>query len=122
MAAKCELWIRAFLSGLGIEVDFNKKFDLGETPTGHCHQYRTQATADSDEVLDLGDIATVDMIILKAVTNDLDVDTSYASSFSKELSMTEGETQVFKPEGITRIKNGTAAEVCVYEYVIIGRT
>jgi hypothetical protein len=121
MAAKAEIWIRAFLSGLGIDIDFPMKYNLSNTPTAHHSTTIQQSVADTDEALDLGGVSTVDMIILYAKTNDVDIDTSFSAAFSKELSFTEGEVQVFKPEGTVYFKNGTAAEQATIQYLVIGR-
>ena len=121
MAAKAEIWIRAFLSGLDLDIDFPKKFNLSNTPTKYARLSQLQAVADTGEAIDVGDVATVDMIIIYAKDNDVDIDTSYASAFSAEVAMTEGEVMIFKPEGTLWLKNGTAAEVATISYLVIGR-
>ena len=121
MAAKAEVWIRAFLSGLDVDVDFPKKFDLGQTPTKFALLTVQQAVADTEEAISVGDVSTVDMIVIHAKDNDVDIDTSFSVAFSAEVSMTEGEVQVFKPEGTMYFKNGTAAEQATISYLVIGR-
>lgn len=121
MAAELNIRVGMFLSGLGLSIDFVEKFTHSQTPAKKMLSIQDQAVADTAEALNLGDVTTIDMILMKATTNDVDVDTSYSSSFSKELSFTEGEVQLFKPEGTVWIKNGTGAEQVTVEYLIIGR-
>jgi hypothetical protein len=121
MAATAELWVRAFLSGLDLDIDFPKKITLSNTPTKYARLTQDQAVADTEEAIDVGDVATIDMIVIFAKTNDVDIDTSFSAAFSKEVSMTEGEVMVFKPEGTLYMKNGTAAEQATISYLVIGR-
>ena len=123
MAASGTINIIAQLLGLGKEVDFIDRFTLTNTPaftTGNM--YRTQAVADTEEALDLGGVSTVDLIVIKAVTNDLLIDTSYAAAtFSEEINVPEGEIAVFKPGATVYVMNEDAAEQVTYEYIVIGR-
>jgi hypothetical protein len=79
-----------------------------------------QAVADTDEVLAVGDVGTIELIIMKCITNDVDVDTSYSAAFSAEIEIQEGEVSIFKPSGTVRIKNNDAAEQSTVEYLILG--
>ncbi len=122
MAAELNIRVSAKLTGLGVPIEFLKKFLHSQTPTKKALLNQDQAVADTEEALNIGDVSTIDMIVIYAKTNDVDIDTSYASAtFSKELSMTEGEVQIFKPEGTVYIKNGTSAEQVTVEYFVIGR-
>ncbi len=122
MPATGTINIIAQLLGLGKEITFIDRFTLTETPALATQQYRTQDTTDAEEALDLGGVATVDLIIIKAVTNDLIIDTSYAAlTFSEEINVPEGEIAIFKPGATVYVMNGTALEVCTFEYIVIGR-
>ena len=86
MAATGTINIIAELLGLGTDLDFIDRFTLTETPTKSTKQYRIQATGGTAEVLDLGGVTTIDLIIIKAIANDLLIDTSNvggAGSFVK---------------------------------------
>lgn len=122
MAATGNINIIAELLGLGKDLDFLDRFTLTNTPTKSTKQYRQQAVADTEEALDLGGVSTVDLIIIKAVENDLLIDTSYAdATFSEEINLPEGEIAVFKPGGTVYINNEDGTEQCIYEYIVIGR-
>ncbi len=122
MAASANINIIAQLLGLGKEIDFIDRFTLTNTPALATQNYRTQAVADTEEALDLGGVSTVDLIVIKAVTNDLLIDTSYAAAtFSEEINVPAGELAVFKPGGAVYVKNEDGAEQCTYEYIVIGR-
>ena len=121
MAATGTISIIAELLGLGKEQRFLDKFTVTATPTKAHYNYRQQAVADTAEALDLGGISTVDCIIIKCITNDLSIDTSYSVSFSEEIEVLEGEIAVFNPSGTVYIKNQDSAEQSTYEYLVIGR-
>lgn len=121
MAASGTVSIIAELLGLGKEQRFLDKFTITATPTKAHYNYRQQAVADTAEALDLGGVSTVDCIIIKSITNDLSIDTSYVSSFVEELKLYEGEIAVFTPGGTVYVKNQDSAEQSTYEYLVIGR-
>jgi hypothetical protein len=128
MAAECEIKAILEFTGLGKEIFMDERFTTTETPDTAIYQYRVQAAADTEEALDLGDVAftTVDAIWIRCISNDLDIDTSYqAATFSAEITVNEGEVTIFKPNGTVGelyIKNNDAGEVSTFEYVIVGRT
>ncbi len=122
MAASLTVNIVAQLLGLGKEIDFIDRFTLTQIPALATQNYRTQAAANTEEALDLGGVSTVDLIIIKAVTNDLIIDTSYvAPTFSTEIVVPEGEIRIFTPGAAVYIMNEDTDEVCTYEYIVIGR-
>ena len=121
MAASGTVNIITQLLGLGKELNFIDRFTLTNTPTKATHNYREQATADTEEALDLGGVTTVDLIVIKCVANDMTIDTTWVTTYVSELTLVEGEIAVFKPTGTVYIKNGTALEKSTYEYIIIGR-
>lgn len=120
MAAECAVNILAEVTGLGQIQKFAEKFTTTATPT-RCHYgYIVQDTADTAQALDVGDVGTIELIIMKCVSNDVDVDTSYVSAFSAEIEIQEGEIQIFKPTGTVYIKNDDAGEQSTIEYIVIG--
>ncbi len=121
MAASATVNIMAELLGLGKDADFLDRFTLTDTPALHTKQYRTQAVADTEEVLDLGGVGTVDLIVIKAVTNDMTVDTSFNAAYSSEQIVKAGHIAIFQPTGTVYIKNEDAGEQVTYEYLVIGR-
>lgn len=124
MSAEFSVSVIAELIGLGKDVSFTDKGIDGTTPTAGSYMYRTLTTADADEALDLGDVSTVTAIVIRAVTNDLDIDLDYASSFDVDLTVKAGEVAAVipNPSGVTQIKNNGAAETPVFEYLLIGTT
>jgi len=120
MAAEASISILAEVTGLGQLQQLSDKFNVTTTPARVYYQYMEQATADTDEVLAIGDVGTVHLIILKCIANDVDIDTSYSAAFSAEIEVQEGEVSVFKPTGTLRLKNNDAAEKSTIEYLVIG--
>ena len=123
MAAEMNISISAELTGLGDMMKFlPKKYTLENTPTLKLLTRQIQAVADTEEALEVGDISTIDMIIMKCITKDCEVDVSFSAAFSAEITILEGETQAFKPSGTVYIRN-TAAEAAVstVEFIVVGR-
>jgi hypothetical protein len=97
-----------------------KKFNITATPDTKYHNNVTQAAADTEEALSLGDVGTIEMMIVHCITNDVDFDTAYASSFEATIQVQEGEWAVFKPAGTVWFKNDDSAEQTNFEYWLIG--
>lgn len=123
MAAIAAVRVSVELTGLGEVLDLAQKFNSSTTPTAANYQYRTQATTNTAEALALGDVSTVTGVWIKAVSKELAVDLDYVSAFDSDVSIPAGEANYFsKPAGTVYVKNETAGEVCVYEYLVIGTT
>ena len=120
MAAEARIKITGEVTGLGPELMFSANFVTTNTPTKACINRQVQAVADTDEILNLCGISTIDLVIVTAITNDLVIDSDYASSFDGDTHIPEGETRIIKPVGTIRIKNDDAAEVCTFDYLIVG--
>lgn len=121
MAAECSVSIIAELTGLGQLQQLAEKFSITTTPARVHYQYMEQYEANTHEVLDVGDVGTVHLIILKCIANDVDIDTSYvATTFSAEIEVQEGEVAVFKPTGTVWIRNDDDDEKSTIEYLVIG--
>ena len=122
MAAGFSVSILAELTGLGKDQFFCEKFSEINTPARALYQYMIQATADTAEALDVSDVATVDLLILKCVSNDVDLDLDYVSSFDADMTVQEGEVCVVPtPAGTIYFKNNDAGEQSTIEYILIGR-
>lgn len=125
MAASCTLEFYFKLSGLRDQDDVMAGLKTEtSTPTASSGvQHRTLATANTEETLDLGDVATVDQIILYAVDYDVAIDTSFNTTFSTEIVARAGGLPViFEPGGTVKVKNDTADQTPQYEFLAIGRT
>lgn len=122
MAASAGVNIIVELLGLGGMQSFVKRFTLGETPAESHYNYRIQGATGEEELLALGSVSTVDLIAIKAVAEDLIVDTTYVAPFSTEIIIPAGEVAVFKPTGVLiYVMNRVALKQCSYEYIVIGR-
>jgi hypothetical protein len=122
MAAVAQVRIDIDCTGLGQSYNAKSVFNSSTTPTAWTYNYRTLATADTAEALDLGDVTTVTGVWIKAVSSGLYVDTSFVSTFVNEIIIPTGEVAYFKPAGTVYIKNYTAAATPTYEFIIIGTT
>lgn len=120
MSAECNVNIIAKLTGLGDIQEFVKRFSTTATPARVMYHYAVQDTADTEQALEVGDVATVELIILKSIEHDVDIDTSFVSTFSAEIEVQEGELAVFKPTGTTYFKNDDSAEAVTIEYLVVG--
>ena len=123
MAAEFETSVIAKLTGLGEPIDFIKKGTDETTPTAGTYNYRTIATADTAEALDLGDVSTVTMVILYAVDYDVDIDCDFVSSFDADLTAKAGgiPAVIPYPAGTVYVK-GESGQTPKYEFVVIGTT
>lgn len=124
MAAEFNVSVTAELTGLGEDTTLIDKGADGTTPTAYTKQYRTIGTTDVAEALDLGDVSTVTCVIIKAISKNLDIDCDYVSAFDADLQIKEGAIPAVipNPAGTIYVKNHTALEVPVYEYIVIGTT
>ena len=121
MAVVAQVRVGVKLTGLGNLEEWAEKYDAVTTITRKFKQYLEQATANTDEALSFGDIGTVTMLFIKCVSNDVDIDLNYSSSFSEDLTIQEGEIAVIpSPVGIVRIKNNDDAEKVVLEITAFG--
>ena len=122
MAAEANVSIIASLTGLGKNLEFAEKFATSTTITRAMQHYAVQDTANTDQVLELGDVGTIQLLIIKCVDNDVNLDLDYDSSaFDADLQIQEGECAVIPtPSGIVRFRNVTTDEVSTIEYLLLG--
>jgi len=122
MAAEASIQILCELTGLGQLQELAEKFTSVSTPTRALYQYMVQATANTAEALDVSDVATVDMLILKCVSNDVDLDLDFDTAFDADCTVQEGEVAVIPtPAGTVYFKNQDNDETSTIEYLVIGR-
>lgn len=121
MGAVASVSLQLSVTGLGLGTDSLPVSFSGTTPTGLTKQYRALA-AGADEALPLGDIATVEGVLIYAAACDdgtIEVDCDYVSSFDADITMAEGQACYFKPSGTVYVKNADDA-VGGYEYIVFG--
>jgi len=97
MAASFEVSVIAELTGLGKDISFTDKGTDGTTPTASSYMYRTLATANTEEALDLGDVSTATCIVIRAITKDLDIDLDFVSAFDADFTISAGEIPAIIP-------------------------
>jgi hypothetical protein len=123
MAANLSIKTIAELTGLGETINFIKQGDDETTPTAGAYMYRTIATADTAEALDLGDISTVTAIVLYAIDYDVDIDLDYVSSFDADMTAkTAGIPVVITYPAGTVYVQGESGQTPAYEYLVVGTT
>ena len=120
MTASNTISLSAELTGLGFDERFAKSFSTTTTITAKQHTYQVQATADTAEALEIGDVTTPELILIYCVANDVDIDTSFDTSFSAEITVNEGEWAIFKPTGTVYLKNDDSSEQVTVEAFIWG--
>ncbi len=118
MAAEASVTITINCTGLASANYSLIKTFTGTTPTVVTQAHRLIA-AGADEAIPLGDIATVEGAIIVAVTEAMQVDLDFVSSFDADGEVAEGQAQYFKPSGVLYIKN-TGAGTGAYEYLLFG--
>jgi hypothetical protein len=120
MAATGKVKILAKVDGLGELLTFLEAFDT-ETPVLASINRQVQATTATEEALNLCGVSTVELIVIKATSKDLKIDTSYAAAtFSEEINVQEGEVAIFRPGGTVYILNEDTDETCTVDYMVVG--
>ena len=124
MAVAVDVSVIAEVSGLGEGLVFAEKFAVTGTVIKAVSNRQIQATTNTAEALNLCGISTVELVIIKATSNDLliDTDCANAGAFSKDQSVAEGECRIIKPDGTDDIfiMNEDGSEVCTVDYLIVG--
>jgi hypothetical protein len=120
MTAENTVKISGKLTGLGEGQQFAESMFTATTCTKFYHGIQIQATADTAEALEIGNVTTPQYIVLKCITNDVDVDTTYSVAFSAEITVNETEFAAFKPYGTVYIKNNDQGEASTIECYVWG--
>ena len=125
MAAECNVNFLFELTGLGKLIRFPDKSSDGTEPTTHTGlEYRTLATADTEELLDVDAVGTVTGFWIRAIDYDLDIDLDFVAAFDADLTIKAGEFPAFipNPAGTVYVKNNGAGETPSYEFIAWGTT
>ena len=122
MAASCKVTVGIDVQEIGgwSWDGILKKFSITATPDAKHYSIRQQAVADTEEALSVGDVAAIEVMIVHCISNDVDIDPAYASSFEANIEVQEGEWAIFKPKGTVYFKNDDAGEQSTFEYWLIG--
>lgn len=117
------------VSGLGSgSMQLSRSFQ-GTVPDAAIRGYRQLATADTNETVSVGDIATIEGMLLSCVDDSCDTTTgglwvdcnsNSATAFSADLLIAEGESAYFKPLGNVEVVGANSVETPDYEFVIFG--
>ncbi len=121
MAAEMKVILVGSLTGLGKTEEFPEAFTTTTTPSAKTKIYQAQTTTDVAEALNIGDVTTVHLIVIKAVSKAVNIDPSYTSAtFRAGINLQEGEVAVFKPSGSVYLKNVTTSETFTVEALVVG--
>ncbi len=120
MSATASSKLITLLQGLGKTIEFPVGWSTTTTPTKYYYGRQIQATADTEEALEMGNVTTPLLVVISCVTNDVDIDTSFNTTFSAELTINEGECAVFSPTGTVYLKNDDAGEASTLDILVIG--
>ena len=124
MAAECSVSVIADVTGLGEGLQFLEKFTVTSTIIKAVLNRQIQAATNTAEALNLCGISTVELVIIKATSNDLilDTDCTNVGAFVQDQSIAEGESRIIKPDGTNGIfiKNEDGTEVCTVDYLVVG--
>lgn len=120
MAGACNVSIIVEVEGLDKDTTFVEKFTVTTTPTLCAKNIQIQAVADTEEAINLCGIATVELMIIKCVSNDVDIDCDWVTALNADINLAEGESCAFKPAGTVYIKNNDAGEQATVSVLIIG--
>lgn len=120
MAGNASVTTSLQIDGLDSDANVNLSVSFtGTVPTGVTHEHRALAS-NTSEALDLGDVATINGILFKAVSKDFTIDTTYVDAYVAEISVPEGETAYFAPSGTVHVKNIDEADAGTYSYIVFG--
>jgi len=124
MAAEVNINLLCELTGLGRELKFIDRATDGTAPTAATYNYRVLATGGTEELLDLGDVTTIQGIAIRAIDYDLDIDLDFVAAFDADLTVKAGELPAFipNPAGTVYVKNTTGVETPKYEFMVWGTT
>ena len=121
MAVEGKITVGFSVTEIGADAwDVLKKFNITTVADRKFYSVVQQAVADTAEALSVGDLGTVEAIIVHAITNDVDIDPNYVSVFKAGNTVQVGEWAIFKPAGTLYFKNNDSAVQVTFEYWLIG--
>jgi hypothetical protein len=121
-AATATVNLTCSIAGLGSSSpQLSISFTDDVTPDTAAYFYTTIATPNTAEAIALGDVSTIEGILMKADACDVEVDCDFNSTnFDADIVIERGEAAYFMPSGTVYVKNQDAGESIQYEYVIFG--
>ena len=120
MAGSANVNLSLRVSGLGkTTLNLPDSFD-GTTPTAALANKCTMGTAAEGEALDLGDVSTIEGVIIRAIDKVLDVDTTWDTTFEAQITIPVGQSVYFKPAGTVYVRENVSDETPAYEYIVYG--
>lgn len=124
MAASIDVSIIVEAFELDGDISFISKETDATTPDTYVKHMPTLAVADTEETLDAGVIATAQLLVIKAIDYDLDIDLDFNSAFYADLTVKAGEPAAVipNPSGVIKVKNSTASQNPQYKYLLLGTT
>ena len=121
MAASANVSIIAEVLGLGQIQSLISKFSVTTTPARVHYQYMEQATANVDEAIPIGDVATEGVLIVKAVANDVMLDLDFVTSFDADFTIKVGRWAVIpQPAGTVHFESTDAETKATIQYLLVG--
>ena len=120
MAAACSVKFIVELTGLGEDETFAESFTTG-VPARSIKHYAVIDAADTAQALILGDVATEELLVIKAISGDIEVDLDCAdvASFDVDLTIAEGKSAIIPRPASTVYWKGDEADDAI-EYLLIG--
>jgi len=123
VAAEFRMKLLAQLTGLatGVTKEMSINCATVTTPDIDTFHRQSQATIDTAEALNIGDVTTELVVIIFAPTVAIDVDLNYSSSFSADFTIPIGQFAVIpKPVGLIYLNNNTGTTKFVADIATIG--
>jgi len=127
-AVTTNIGVNLTISGLGNSTTSYSKSFSATTPDAVTQQYRVLAVANTAEAVALGDVSSVEGLVIACVsdscsttTGGLWVDCDYNSTaFDADMLIAEGEAAYFKPTGTVYVVGANSTETPIYEFTVLG--
>jgi len=118
MSAEGKVKFIVELTGLGKDEIFADNFSTG-TPARKLKHQAVIDTAGTEQALILGDVAVTDLLVIKAISGDIEVDLDFSAAFDADLTIEEGKSAIIpQPAGTVYWKGDGATDSI--EYLLIG--
>jgi len=121
MGAECKVKFIVELTGLGEDEVFSDSFTAG-TPARVIKQNNLVITAaDTPQAITLGGVGVEELLVIKAISGDIeiDLDCADAGSFSADFTIPEGKSDIItQPAGTVYWKGDEDTDAV--EYLLIG--
>jgi len=120
MAAEGKVKLIVEVTGLGEDEVFADNYAT-DVPARKLKHYAVIDEADTAQALILGDVATEELLVIKAISGDIEVDLNCAdvASFDADFTIPEGKSDIVtQPAGTVYWKGDEATDAI--EYLLIG--